>query len=110
VWSLVNKNRVKKLIKEGKMTKVGMDLVEIAKKNGNWEKAYSSKEKLEMPTNLLSALKANPIAFKNFNDFSPSNQLNYIGWILSAKREETIQKRINIVVSRCEKNEKPGML
>lgn len=110
VWSLVNKNRVKKLIKEGKMTKAGMDLVEIAKKNRNWEKAYSSKEKLEMPTNLLSALKANPIAFKNFNDFSPSNQLNYIGWILSAKREETIQKRINIVVSRCEKNEKPGML
>ena len=109
-WSLVNKNRIKKLIKENKMTDVGMELVEIAKQNGEWQKAYSSKDKMEIPENLMSALKANSVAFKNFNNFSPSNQQNYIGWILSAKREETIQKRITIVINRSEKNEKPGML
>jgi len=87
-----------------------MELVEIAKQNGEWQKAYSSKDKMEIPENLMSALKANSVAFKNFNNFSPSNQQNYIGWILSAKREETIQKRIKIVINRSEKNEKPGML
>ncbi len=110
LWSLVNKNRVIKLIREKKMNKAGLELVEIAKKNGQWEKAYSSKDKLEMPKNLLSALKANPLAFENFNKFSPSNQQNYFGWVISAKREETIQKRIKAVVSRSEKNKKPGML
>ena len=39
-WSLVNKNRIKKLIKENKMTDVGLELVAIAKKNGEWEKEY----------------------------------------------------------------------
>jgi uncharacterized protein YdeI (YjbR/CyaY-like superfamily) len=110
LWSLVNKNRVINLIKEEKMTKAGLELVKIAKQNGQWEKAYSSKDKLEMPPNLLAALNANPIALENFNNFSPSNQHNYIAWVLAAKREETIEKRINAVVSRSEKNEKPGML
>lgn len=110
MWSLVNKNRVKKLIREKKMTKAGLEKIEAAKKNGKWEKAYMSKDKLKMPENLVEALKKNPIALTNFENFSPSNRKIYIGWILSAKREETIQKRIDIVVQRSEKNEKPGML
>lgn len=109
-WSLVNKNRVKKLIQEKKMTSAGLEKIEIAKKNGEWENAYSSKNKLDIPKQLLSALKSNPDAFNNFFNFSPSNQKNYIGWVLSAKREETIQKRIIAVVERSEKNEKPRML
>ncbi len=110
LWSLVNKNRVIKLIEKKKMTKAGLELVEIAKKNGQWEKAYTSKDKLEIPEDLLSALKTNTIAFKNFNNFSPSNQQNYIGWVLSAKRRETIEKRITAVIDRCTKNLKPGMI
>ncbi|MDA3954850.1 MAG: YdeI/OmpD-associated family protein [Bacteroidales bacterium] len=110
MWSFVNKKRVKKLIHEKRMTSAGLEKVEIAKKNGEWEKAYSSGEKVEMPKDLEQALLANPIAYKNFFNFSPSNQQNYIGWLVSAKREETIQKRIDAVVKRSEKNEKSGML
>jgi len=110
VWSLINRNRVIKLIKEKKMTKAGMELVEIAKKNGQWKKAYSSKDKLEPPKEFTIALKANPTAFKNFNNLPPSSRNNYIGWILSAKKEDTIKRRIDFVVERSKKNLKPGML
>jgi uncharacterized protein YdeI (YjbR/CyaY-like superfamily) len=110
VWSLANKKRVEKMISKKKMTKAGIELVEIAKKNGWWEKAYSSKTEFEMPQELLKALKANPIAFKNFYNFPPSSQNNYIGWVKSAKRAETIKRRISFVVERSNKNLKPGMM
>jgi uncharacterized protein YdeI (YjbR/CyaY-like superfamily) len=110
IWSLLNTKRVEKMISEGKMTKVGFDQIDIAKKNGQWGKAYSSQIKSEIPDELVKALKANPVAFNNFNNFSPSNQNNYIGWVISAKRPETIKKRIEFVVERSEKNLKPGMM
>ncbi len=110
VWSLANKKRVEKMIKENQMTNAGMGKVELAKKNGWWERAYSSKTKFEMPQELLKALKTNHTAFKNFYNFSPSNQNNYIGWVISVKREETIKRRIEFVVDRSEKNLKPGMM
>lgn len=110
VWSLVNKKRVEKMIQEGKMTKPGFEIIEIAKQNGQWNKAYSSKTKLKMPDELLKVLKANPTAFKNFNNFPPSARNNYIGWVLAAKREDTIVRRINFVIEQSEKNLKSGLM
>lgn len=109
-WSLVNKKRVNKLIKEGKMTSSGMKEVEIAKKNDMWENAYSSKKDIEIPVFFIQELKKNEQAFNNFFNFAPSYKNQYLGWILSAKRDETRQKRINTVIERCAKNQKPGMV
>jgi uncharacterized protein YdeI (YjbR/CyaY-like superfamily) len=109
-WSLVNKKRVEKLIKEGKMTPSGIEQVDIAKKNGMWEKAYSSKKDLEMPAFFEKELKKNEVAFKNFISLAKSYQNQYLGWILSAQREEPRQKRTKTVIERCEKNQKPGLV
>lgn len=110
VWSELNVKRCKKMIKEGKMTKAGMKLIEDAKKNGKWEAAYSTKKLFKLPDDLKSALKKNKAAWENFYNFAPSYKNNYIGWVISAKREETKNKRIKEVVSRAAKNQKPGML
>lgn len=110
VWSLVNKKRVEKMIRENKMTPAGIKLIEIAKENGQWAKAYSSKTKFKMPDKLLNALKENPEALKNFNNFPPSAKNNYIGYIISAKREDTIKRRIDTVVERSRKKLKPGLM
>lgn len=104
VWSLVNKNKVKRLFEEKKMTQAGILTVKMAKENGQWEKAYSLKDKVEMPIELEQALKSNQLAFENFYKFSQSNQQNYIRWVVSAKRAETIRKRIDAVVCRSEKS------
>jgi len=109
-WSLVNKKRVEKLIHEGKMTLAGMKKIEKAKQNGNWEEAYTSAKIMKIPDYLEKSLKTNPIAWKNFTSLAPSYQNIYMGWVMTAKRPETREKRILTVIERCEKNLKPGML
>jgi uncharacterized protein YdeI (YjbR/CyaY-like superfamily) len=109
VWSEVNKKRVEKMIKEGKMTEAGLKPIEEAKKNGQWEKAYGSRQKPEMPEDLLEALKLNENAYANFMKFAPSHQTTYIYWLNSAKRSETREKRIMQIVKLSELNKKPGI-
>lgn len=110
IWSLLNTKRVEKMISEGKMTKAGFDQIDIAKKNGQWEKAYSSQKAAIMPKELEDALKENKVAWKNFNSFAKSYQNTYIAWVTTAKRQDTIQKRIRVVVERSAKNQKPAMM
>ena len=110
VWSDLNRKRVGKMIKEGKMTEAGLKLVDEAKKNGRWENAYAMKGKPEMPDDLLNALKKNKKAHENFMKFAPSHQNTYIYWLNSAKREETRKNRIEKIVNLVENNTKPGIM
>jgi len=110
VWSDVNRKRVEKLIAEKKMTQAGLEKVEVAKKNGNWDNAYSSKQKFEIPDEFTEALQNNSIANSFFNKLSPSHQNTYIGYIITAKRSETRINRIKKVIGLLEKGTKPGML
>lgn len=101
IWSKKNKQTANQLIKEGKMTKAGFLEINKAKKNGKWALAYSSKTSPEIPLKLEEALKKNQNAWKNFCNFSNSKKLQYIWWIKSAKRDETIKKRVNETVKRA---------
>ena len=108
VWSIVNKKRVKQMIDTGKMTSAGLKKVEEAKRNGNWASAYGTAKEEEMPDDLLKALKKNKKAFQNFFAFTKSIRNRYISYINAAKREETRQKRILIILENAENNIKPG--
>jgi uncharacterized protein YdeI (YjbR/CyaY-like superfamily) len=110
VWSLVNKKRVEKMIAEKKMTNAGLEMVELAMKNGNWDKAYSSKQKFQIPDDFTEALTKNPKASSFFNKLSPSHQNQYIGYIATAKRAETRSNRIAKVIALLEKGTKSAML
>jgi uncharacterized protein YdeI (YjbR/CyaY-like superfamily) len=110
IWSASNKKRAELLIKEGKMTELGMKAVEDAKQSGKWDKAYSSRRgKIEIPDDLLSELKLNKLAYENFKAFPPSARFMYIHWLNEAKRNDTRIRRINTIVYRSEKNQKPGI-
>jgi len=110
IWSLLNKNRVKKMIKKNKMTTAGMEKVNIAKKNGQWDKAYTTQKNMEIPNYLETALKKNKMAWLNFSNFARSYQNQYIYWVTNAKRIETREKRIAIIIERSEQNKKPQMM
>jgi|SRR3989344_861446 len=103
VWSLLNKKRALRMIKEGKMIEAGLNTIRSAKKTGKWQTAYSSKIKPLLPPGLKKVFRQNTLAFKNFNKFSNSQQLSYIYWMLSAKKDETRRKRISIIVERSSK-------
>jgi uncharacterized protein YdeI (YjbR/CyaY-like superfamily) len=52
------------------------------------------KPPLKMPPDLGAALKKNAKATKVFENFSPSNQREYVEWITEAKRDETRAQRL----------------
>jgi len=54
-------------------------------------------------------LKSNIQAWDNFNKLAFNHKRNYIGWIDSAKKEETRQIRLEEAIKLLEKNEKLGM-
>jgi uncharacterized protein YdeI (YjbR/CyaY-like superfamily) len=96
-WSKINKEKVKRLIAEGLMTKAGMDAIELAKKNGTWS-LLDAVEELKIPADMNKQLKAQPKAKKYFMSLSRSNKRIILQWVTLAKREETRTKRIKEVV------------
>lgn len=103
VWSNLNRQRIRKLIKEGKMTPHGRAKIEAAKKDGSWSQ-LDAIDKLVMPADLLEQLSANAEARRNFDAFSASSKKIILFWIASAKREETRQKRIEETVRLAAQN------
>jgi len=110
IWSKSNRQRAERLIREGEMTENGLRAVEDAKENGQWEKAYARQRgMIEIPDDLLTALKKDKKAERNFKAFPPYAKYMYIHWINEAKREDTRERRINTVVVRSKQNLKPGI-
>ena len=109
IWSKINKDKAEKLIAQGRMTTAGLAKVEEAKKQGNWEEAYTNKIKEEIPEDLETALLENRIAWFNFQKFANSYRNMYIGWVTGAKTDVTRKRRITEVVKRSILNKKPGI-
>ena len=90
VWSMVNRKRAENLIEEGTMTPAGFKTVEEAKENGRWDNAYSSRGAVDIPADLIDALKENESAYENYNAFPPSARFMYVHWI--NVKEEVLEK------------------
>jgi len=105
IWSSSNINRVLRLERERKMTRWGLEA--FAKRTS--EKSQSEKFGLQdfrIPEDLEKALRANPRAWSNFEQFTLSYRKRYLMWIGSAKRFETRQTRIREAVDLISKNVK----
>ena len=109
IWSLSNRRRVERLIAEGMMTPYGMAKVEAAKRSGEWEKATTPSRPPRIPKDLKDELVENEPAWENFMGFAKSYRTIYIYWVLSAKRQETREKRIKEVARRARRKLKPYM-
>ena len=108
-WSDLNKKRVEKLIKEGRMTEIGMAKIEIAKQNGEWDKPDSPRRQFEMTEEFKIALEKNKIAREFFNKLTKTEKKQFITWIATAKRPETREKRIQESIQLLENHQKLGL-
>jgi uncharacterized protein YdeI (YjbR/CyaY-like superfamily) len=102
-WSKANRERAKGLIKQGLMEKAGLDMIELAKKNGTWTALIDVQNSL-IPDDLQQALNKNKKALSNFEAFPPSSKRIILEWILNAKKQETREKRIIETVTLAAKN------
>jgi uncharacterized protein YdeI (YjbR/CyaY-like superfamily) len=102
-WSRVNKMRVERLEKAGKLMSAGLKMIELAKQSGTWS-ALDEVENLEIPADLQDALASNQLAAQNFDAFARTYKRGILEWLLSAKRPETRQQRIEKIVSMAAQN------
>ncbi|MBA3687487.1 MAG: YdeI/OmpD-associated family protein [Chloroflexi bacterium] len=99
-WSRSNKDRVDRLIAEGRMTDAGLAAIARAKTDGSWS-ALDAAEALQEPDELAHALDANPEARRQWDAFPKSPKRALIYWVTSAKRPETRARRVAHIVDEA---------
>lgn len=105
-WSKVNKDKVKILIDNGLMEKEGYKSIAIAKENGSWT-ILDSVEELIVPDDLQKVLADDKNSMEYFDGLSKSDKKGLLYWVVSAKRSETRQKRINEIAENARCHSKP---
>ncbi len=108
-WSALNRKRANKMIKEGRMTDVGLAKIHTARRTGLWEKDSRPGISFDVPPELAKALAQNKKAKENFDKLATSYRKQYIGWIAVAKRAETKKRRTEEAIALLEKGKKLGM-
>lgn len=102
-WSKANKDRVEHLLAAGLMAPRGLELVELARKNGKWD-ALNDVEALVLPQDLEKRFARAARARAYFEAFPRSVKRGILEWISNAKRPETRRKRIEETVTLAAKN------
>jgi uncharacterized protein YdeI (YjbR/CyaY-like superfamily) len=106
VWSRINKERIERLEKEGRMHPAGLAAVAAAKKDGRWDKAYASSSKMEMPADFLELLARDKQAKKFFNALNRTNRYSIAWRLQTAKKPETRQKRMDAIIAMLSRKRK----
>ncbi|KAL2853997.1 hypothetical protein BJX68DRAFT_232628 [Aspergillus pseudodeflectus] len=106
MWSAKNVATIARLIEEGRMRPAGMEVVESAKADGRWERAYDGPASIEVPKDLEEALKevGNEKAREFLEGLNRSDRYGVLHRLQTApvsKREE----RVKAVVEMLAKGE-----
>lgn len=106
LWSKRNRERIERLVSEGRMQPPGMVEVEAAKADGRWDRAYDSPTTMTIPEDFTIELAKNEKALAFFGTLDKQN-LYAIGWRLqTAKKPETRQRRITAIIELLEQGQK----
>ncbi len=106
VWSKINTQHIARLIKEEKMMPSGLTKVEEAKTDGRWQRAYDSPTNAKIPDDFLKELKKHKAAEEFFKTLNKTNVYHIAYQLQNAKKEETRQKRIAMIIQKLEKKER----
>lgn len=108
-WSPLNISLAEKLITEGKMTGAGLKAYQQRISYDETFLETKAQSELAVSKEFQTALDSNPEAEENFLAMAPGYRKQYVGWVSSAKRDETRKKRIAEAIRMLEQNKKPGM-
>ncbi|HEX7868064.1 MAG TPA: YdeI/OmpD-associated family protein [Variovorax sp.] len=106
IWSQINRDKVLKLIDEGRMQPAGHAEIERAKADGRWDAAYEGVSAATVPPDLQAALDANKKAAKFFATLDSRNRFAVLFRTQGAKKPETRARRIAQFVEMLAKGEK----
>ncbi|MFX3632442.1 MAG: YdeI family protein [Candidatus Pristimantibacillus sp.] len=106
IWSKVNKEKAEHLIANARMKPSGFKMIEAAKQNGQWDKAYESQSVATVPEDFALELGRNSKAKTFYDALDKQNKYAILFRIHNAKKQETRVNRIQKFIMMLEKGEK----
>lgn len=106
IWSKKNIERIERLSKEGRVQTSGMNEVEAAKKDGRWERAYDSPGNMHVPEDFIKEVSKDKKARAFFDSLNKANRFSIAWRLQTAKKPETREKRIQVILEMMKKGEK----
>jgi uncharacterized protein YdeI (YjbR/CyaY-like superfamily) len=93
-WSAVNLKKVKELKRQGMMRPAGLAAFEARKEDKTAIYAYEQRGEAKLPEDFERRFRDRPEAWEFFESQAPWYRRTAIRWVISAKREETRERRL----------------
>jgi len=103
-WSTVNRKRYTQLKAKGRLMTAGLNRAPTHRSYAPPRPSTST-----IPQYIQEALQKSPAAGRNFESLAPSYRRNYIGWIDSAKQQETKVRRMQEAIRLLAAGKKLGL-
>lgn len=107
IWSARNVEHIARLTDEGRMRPRGLAEVERAKDDGRWDTAYAGSATIQVPDDLVAALREDEAARTTFERLNAQNRYAVLHRITTARTPETRQRRLDRLVSMLGRGETP---
>jgi uncharacterized protein YdeI (YjbR/CyaY-like superfamily) len=103
IWSAVNLRRVEELIRLGLMQPAGLaaHAARTAAKTGVY--SFEQRKKATLPEAMRRRFEGNRAAWRFFQAQPPGYRRTATWWVISAKREETRERRLDTLIADCAK-------
>ena len=98
IWSTVNVARAQELIESGRMTPAGLAAFEARTEERSGVYSFERTEEPRLDAGQEARFRANPRAWEWFEGRPPGYRRAALHWVLSAKREETRERRLSTLI------------
>jgi uncharacterized protein YdeI (YjbR/CyaY-like superfamily) len=103
-WSEINKRRAARMLQQGRMTPAGLERVDFDLAAVDPDAPLPQPK--ELPEHIAKVLKEHPPAWDNLQAMAPSNRAIYFNFLTSAKKPETLAKRLERAVELLKQNKR----
>ncbi|MFH5831970.1 YdeI family protein [Halalkalibaculum sp. DA384] len=104
-WSQKNIDTSEQLIEEDRMQPAGLEAYRQRDENNTAQASYEQDE-VSLKKEYEDKIRSSPKAWKFFRELAPGYTRTSIHWVMSAKKEETRQRRLRVLIESCENGQK----
>jgi uncharacterized protein YdeI (YjbR/CyaY-like superfamily) len=102
-WSVVNVKRARELVAEGRMRPAGLEAFRVRDESAQY--SYEAPAR-ELDPDLERRFRARRRAWALFQSQPPGYRRSATHWVMSAKREETRRRRLDVLIEHSAKGSK----
>jgi uncharacterized protein YdeI (YjbR/CyaY-like superfamily) len=106
VWSALNTRRVAELTKEGRMRPAGLEAFEARREDRSGIYSYERRDEAVLDPAFERRFRSEKRAWAFFEGSPPSYRRAAIRWVMTAKKEETRERRLGQLIERSAAGER----